>query len=293
MYNGLSGTPYGGRLNRDTMYRESLMTIARTGLRIFCFVPAADIPVNEAYFHRSAAEISFLPVELHDVPHHATIRHLKTRDADRYAGLEWKERCVEVMWGKFFMLDRVIALAPDAECIYWIDAGLANANIISTKYIAEADLHRYRLSEVTSAFPPQLFPRIREFVGDRVLAIKTTAPHHPAIPVKYNRLPYATNDGIVGGLFGGPRGRVAELTALFHEKVEATLRDERLYFEESILTGIYADRPDLFQTFTFDSWYHEGWDGHNPALVNFSQFFDRMLGTPPSIRRLEFPWNRR
>ena len=290
MYNGLWGTPYGGRLNRDAMYRESLMTIARTGLPIFCFVPAADLPAQQAHF-RKCPEITFVPLELHDVPHHATIQRIKARDAEQYAGFEWTERCVEVMWGKFFMLDRVLDVAPDAEYAYWIDAGLANANVISTKYIAEADLNNYRLSEVGSAFPPKLFARIREFAGDRILAIKTTQAHHPGIPEHYNRGPYTSSDALVAGIFGGRRARVAELTALFREKVEATLIDERLYFEESILTGIHADRPDLFETFTFDSWYHEGWKTHDPNKVTFSQFFDLMLETPPSRRILEFPWN--
>ncbi|MGE0449064.1 MAG: hypothetical protein AB7Q29_05705 [Vicinamibacterales bacterium] len=291
MYNGLWGTPYGGRLNRDAMYRDSLRTIARTGLRIVCFVPAADVAAQQTHFQTSAADIIFVPLELHDVPHHAAIQRIKARDAEEYSGIAWQERCVEVMWGKFFMLDRVLEAAPDAERMYWIDAGLANANVISTKYIAEADLHNGRLSEVASAFTPKLFARIRDFAGDRVLAIKTTQAHHPGIPAKYNRAPYTTSDGVIAGLFGGHRARVAELTALFHEKVEATLRDERLFFEESILTAIYSDRPELFQTFTFDSWYHEGWNVYNPAVVNFSQFFDLMLETPPSRRILEFPWN--
>ena len=291
VYNGLAGTPYGGRLNRDAMYRESLCTIARAGLPIFCFVPAADVSLQEEYFRNCQGEITFVPLELADTPRHATIQFLKARDADRYAGLEWQERCVEIMWGKFFMLDRVLDTVPDAEYVYWIDAGLANANIISTKYIAEADLHNYRLSEVASAFPPKLFARIREFAGDRILALKTTQPHHPGVPAHYNREPYQTSDGLIAGMFGGPRARVSELTAMFREKVDATLRDERLYFEESLLTGIYADRPDFFQTFTFDTWYHEGWAAYNPSLVNFSQFFDLMLETPPSRRHLPFPWN--
>lgn len=291
MYNGLWGTPYGGRLNRDAMYRDSLKTIARTGLRIVCFVPAADVALQEEHFRHSPGDITFVPLELDDIPHHATIQFLKTRDAEQYAGHEWTERCVEVMWGKFFMLDRALDACPDAECVYWIDAGLANANVISTKYIAEADLHAYRLSEVASAFPPTLFTRIREFAGDRVLALKSTQPHHAGIPAQYNRQPYQTHHGLIAGLFGGRRARVSELTALFREKVEATLRDERLYFEESLLTGIYADRPDFFQTFTFDTWYHEGWAAHDPNLVNFSQFFDLMLETPPSRRNLRFPWN--
>lgn len=64
-----------------------------------------------------------------------------------------------------------------------------------------------------------------------------------------------------------------------------------LYFEESILSGIFADHPDLFVTFTFDTWYHEGWDYHDPSLVNFSQFFDLLLNTPTPSEPLKCPWS--
>jgi hypothetical protein len=291
IYNGLWGTPYGGRLNRDRPYRESLWTIARSGVPIFCFVPASDIDAQSAHFRRCASEITFLPLELRDMPHHAEIQRIKAEHPEDYATDPWQERCVEIMWGKFHMLSEVLRRAPEAENVYWIDAGLANANIISTKYIAEADLIAHRLSEVSAAFVPKLFTRMREFAGGRVLVLKTPNAHNRGIPEKYNTCPYSMPDAIVAGLLGGPRQRVAELCSLFAEKVERVLADEVLFFEESILTGILADRPDLFEAFTFDTWYHEGWASFDPNAVTFSQFFDLMLETPPSARRLPFPWN--
>ncbi len=291
MYNGLWGTPYGGRLNRDRHYRESLATISRMGLPIVCFVPQADVAGHQAYFGHWPHRITFVPLELHEVPRHSEIRRLKTDDPDRYSGQAWQERCVEVMWGKFTMLERALAMAPEPTHVYWIDAGLANANIISTKYISESDLVAYRLSEVQSAFPPSLFSRIREFSGDRILALLSTVPHNPRIPERYNARPYTSPAGVVGGLFGGPRAAVAELCRLFHAKRDVLLRDDVLYFEESILTGIVADHPELFRTFTFDSWYHEGWPRFDPALVNFSNFFDHMLQTPAAKPIVTFPWN--
>jgi hypothetical protein len=293
MYNGLSGTTFGGRLNRDRDYRESLMTIAsNSGLRVFCFVPAADIAAHQAHFAPCPTEIAFEPLELTEVPWHARIQQLKSRHRERYADLAWRERCVEIMWGKFVMLERVIAAAPDASHVYWIDAGLANVNIISTKYIAEADLDSHRLAAVDAAFAPLFFSRMRAFIDDRLLLVTTTQPHNRGIPERYNARPYADATGAIGGLFGGSRRRVAELCARFRAKVDAILAAEELYFEESILTGILADAPELFRVFTFDSWYHEGWPAFVPGQVNFSNFFDRMLETPVPERIVRLPWFR-
>jgi hypothetical protein len=93
-------------------------------------------------------------------------------------------------------------------------------------------------------------------------------------------------------LFGGRRERLAELCARFRAKVEALLSDDVLYFEESILTGILADAPELFWVFTFDTWYHEGWSAFDPARVNFSNLFDLLLGAPPAERIIKLPWFR-
>jgi hypothetical protein len=78
---------------------------------------------------------------------------------------------------------------------------------------------------------------------------------------------------------------------LLEDKFQKLLADDVLYFEESIMTGLLADHPELFETYTFDSWYHEGWNQHDPKLVNFSQFFDRMLDTPTPSQPLKFPWD--
>ena len=112
------------------------------------------------------------------------------------------------------------------------------------------------------------------------------------IPEKYNRRPYQNADAVVGGLFGGPRERVAELCRRFRAKAEALLADDVLYFEESILTGILADAPELFRVFTFETWFHEGWSAFDPGRVSFSNFFDRMLDAPPLERIVKLPWFR-
>ncbi len=282
IYNGLAGTPYGGRLNRDADYRDSLTTIAGAGLPITCFVAPEAEADHRRHFRGAAPAVTLAPLALDAVPHSAAIQRLKLAHPDRYQGLEWQERCVEIMWGKFHMLQQVLARDPRVEVVYWIDAGLANVNIISTRYTTADALRARRFCDVARAFPSVLFDRLTTFAGDRVAALKCTMPHNRGIPPRFNRRPYAHGDGVIGGLFGGPRARVLDLCARFDEKAAALLADEALYFEESILTGILADCPGLFHCFTFDSWHHEGWACHDAARTNFSQFFDLLLQTPPA-----------
>lgn len=293
IYNGLSGTPFGGRLNRNAHYRESLATISQSGLPVVCFTPADELAGHQAYFASlpASCNIRFIPLELEDIPYSAEIQRIKASDPERYDDLPWQERCVQIMWGKFTMLEQALNLERCADNVYWIDAGLANANIISTRYISEEALAAERLCEVGQAFPPRLFARIRDYIGDRLLALRSTTPHQEGIPEKYNTRPYENRDGIVAGLLGGPRDQVRRLCGLFAEKTAALIQDRVLYFEESILTGIFADHPELFRVFTFDSWYHEGWECSNPDRTSFSQFFDLMLGSSPPEKILGFPYS--
>jgi hypothetical protein len=292
IYNGLSDTRYGGRNNRDHFYRESLATIARSsGLPILCFMPAADIPVHQSFFEGRAHQVTWVPQELADIPHSSEIQRIKSDHPEEYATYAWQQRCVEIMWGKFYMLEQALQRYPTAEHLFWIDAGLANVSVVSTKYTDAEALQAGDMHRVDSAFVPGLFVRMREMAGERLLAINATVAHNRGIPEKYNDRPYENAHALIGGLFGGKRKAVNQVCQLLEDKFQKLLADDVLYFEESIMTGLFADHPELFETYTFDSWYHEGWNQHDPKLVNFSQFFDRMLDTPTPSQPLKFPWD--
>jgi len=280
IYNGLSGTSYGGRLNRDADYRNSLTTIAGTGLPITCFVAPEAEAAHRRHFRAAAPNVTLVPLALDDVPGSADIQRIKREHAPRFHGLEWRERCVEIMWGKFHMLRRSLLADAGITHVYWIDAGLSHVNIISTKYITAEALAARRFCDLPRAFPSVLADRLNAFAGERVLALTCTTPHNRGIPAHFNERPYVHDHAVIGGLFGGPRPAVEALLDRFEAKVRAILAEDELYFEESILTGVLADCPSLFHCFTFDSWFHEGWAGHDPSQVNFSQFFDMILQTP-------------
>ena len=228
IYNGLSGTKYGGRLNRDSFYSESLITIASSGIPIYCFVSQKDLDNIKPTYLYTLTNIIWVIVEINDLPFSNEIQNLKTTFPEAYAGIEWKERCVEIMWGKFYMLRRIINENKKVDCVYWIDAGLAHTGIISPKYSSHNTLISPSIHDLTNAFPLILFNRITEFAADQILGIKTTVPHHPAIPETYNKTSYKSRDGIIGGLFGGRRENVIGLCEFFNEKCVKLLNDNQI-----------------------------------------------------------------
>ena len=290
MYNGLAGSRYGGRLNRDAFYRESLATIARASqLPILCFVSAEELESHQRFFASRPHQITWATFELAEFPHSNDIQRIKSQEFERYSSIEWQERCVEIMWGKFHLLAKAMAHYPNTENFFWIDAGLANTSVISTKYTSAQALQEGDFHRVDSAFSSALFSKILTVAKDRVMGISATSPHNRPIPEHYNERPYVNYHGLIGGLFGGSQKSMQTLCDLFEEKCKKILLSERLYFEESIMSGVFADHPELFELFTFDCWYHEGWEFYDPKKINFSQFFDLMLGTPPVVNPLKLP----
>jgi hypothetical protein len=274
MYNGLSGTTFGGRLNRDSLYRESLAIIAASGLRIYCFIPAADRGAHERFFATRPNDIVWIVSELSDHPDSPAIQRIKTRNPEAFSGVEWRERCVEIMWGKPQMLRHVAETYPEHDTLYWVDAGLASLDLLSPRYIRAQET---KATNRTTAFPSDLGERLTRFGDGRLVTLTCTVPHNKGIPEKYNSQRYTNANAVIGGLLGGPRDLVLALVHAFDQKKRAILDDGTLYFEESILTGILADHPSWFTVFTFNSWYHDGWPQHDPSLVNFCHFFDQLI----------------
>jgi hypothetical protein len=275
IYNGLANTSYGGRNMRDARYRESLMNIASTGAKIFCFTSSSNYASLVSHFAKMD-NIQLIIKDLDTLPMHVRIQEIKQSNAEKFSDLFWSQRCVEIMWGKFFMIDDILQQHPEVTRTFWIDAGLFHNDVISPKYFLSNKF------ELTSAglplFSPVLMQKINEFIGDKLLLIQHVAPHNRPIDSKYNDRPYENMFGGVGGLFGGDSEKMKVVCKSFFDKMYKLLADSELCSEEGILSAVHCDHSELFKTYQFQSWYHEGWaDRYNPNLITFSNFFDDVL----------------
>jgi hypothetical protein len=276
MYNGLHGTCYGGRLNRNEFYRESLKTIAEASMaRIYCYLPQKDIDETNLDFSSKKHNICFIPFEIDDFPYSAEIQRIKKAYPERYGKYEWEQRCVEIMWGKFFLLSKTLKTYNDIDSIYWIDAGLANTGVISPKYSSDDAIANGKIHELHRAFNNGFFNALADYSNNYILFLTCTTPHNEPIPDYYIRNIYTSRSGVIAGLFGGRSDLVNELCIRFFKLCDILIHDELLFFEEGIMTGILADDSSLFKVYEFNSWYHDGWGSfHDPELVCFNDFID-------------------
>lgn len=280
IYNNLANTKFGGRNCRDERYRDSLLTISKTNEQIICFTNDYSHQNLITFFsERNVNNITFINLDLSNLPFHNDIQRIKQLFPDKFNDLFWHQRCVELMWGKLFMLDYVI---NHYECdnVFWIDAGLCHNDVISPKYSLKSDLDKNITSNPYQLMNERFVRNINNFIGNKILAIRSTVPHNTPIPEKYNIKPYENTYGVVGGLFGGNKNDMKFVIKEFFDKVDQIIANDELYGEENILSAILNDHPHLFKTFDFESWYHEGWaDWRDPSKITFSDFFDEITNS--------------
>ena len=88
---------------------------------------------------------------------------------------------------------------------------------------------------------------------------------------------------IIGGFFGGQKLIVNTICNKFLELLMSLLNEENeLYSEEQIMTALYYNHPELFQSIFFDLWWHEDnianlYEGKENEVLSKSKSFYKIL----------------
>ena len=77
------------------------------------------------------------------------------------------------------------------------------------------------------------------------------------LPEKYYKT-YTTSKHVIGGLFGGNKESMKNFVDLFEENfLLITEKEKNIFSEEQLMTLMYFNKPELFNPFFFDVWWHE------------------------------------
>lgn len=243
----------GGSGAVDADRRASLAAIARCGCPVVCFVARDTLGAHEEAFRATAPNIACRPLEDVAAPARLTL------------------------------LRRVLDADPGVASAFWIDAGLADVRVISTRYTTAASLAVGRYHDVGRAFPSLLVDRLKAAAGSRVLALACTSgaigPLHPSDDAGAVR---GTGEVVVAALFGGSRASLARLGAAVDADHSGLTTDAEVGSDERVLTRALGEHPQLFHALRFDTWQHEGWPAYDPLRRSFSGIFDTLLQPPPS-----------
>lgn len=282
IYNGLNQTKICGRLNRDRPYMYSLKAIAECQNPIVCYTSPTELSDLSSNFTNK--NISFIAKDLYSLYFHNKVDSIRDMNNDLYRNApDWRDRCVEIMWGKFLFMLEAIDNSPDMKNIFWIDAGISHAGIIHSRFNShyednlnfKHDLNKetYELTFKNDLiFTDKFVQNLINYTGnDKVLNIACKNPQHPLID-------RAFGGSVIGGIFGGNVNLVKEYCKSVIEKFENFSEKNELYKEEQIMTLMLAQQEFPTKVFFFDTWYHPDWgnDRYNPSQVSFCDFFDEI-----------------
>jgi hypothetical protein len=256
IYSDLHGTEFGGRPNRGSHYRYSLLSLLKmTDADFLCYTSDREInDLTKFFYEDNGVSSDKLKLEIFDIGNtkfkdlilqHKNIEEVKHSD-----------RCVEVQYSKFHWWWKE---DKSYDYYYWIDAGLSHCGLIPDKYLTEVGPMRCYYE--SNLFNNTFLKNLIEDTGDKFILLGKENDRNywsgTVDPKWYTN--YDRSIHIIGGLFGGHRDKWDNIVNIFENYLEKLLTTEKItYHEEIIMTLMYFNHKELFERKHFDIWWFKG-----------------------------------
>jgi hypothetical protein len=285
-YTDIIGFPFFGHesFDRHDRYLHSLRTLNNMNTEIVCYCNETQREILKKYFEEyDLNNITLKISNLKDYPRTERMIEIKksTGQFNFYH---------EVDWNKLYLLSKEY----DESCdyIYWIDCGLSHRGLFLLKYNPYPDnitgLSRdWENYSFTNLFCPELFPKINNWVGDKLINLSNTMLSHSASEL--NRI-YNDNHDFkhmtVGGILGGHISKIKWFIGEFDRIANLCLNNNFILNHEAMMTKIHFENSDMFKTYKFNTWYHDDFWLTTPVfdresiknMIHFVHFFEKELG---------------
>jgi hypothetical protein len=281
IFNNLHGTDYGGRPSRETHYYSSLKTLTR--MSDAKFIIYTNEPEKLGTYLKengdAATDITLIPFDLNSTPHKDKIQKLKDLEE-----MKKSFRCFELQYLKIYWLLNHLP-QNDTDHIYWFDAGLSYSGLIPDKHLNIAGNTYYDKYFNSHLYNNNFLKCLIDYTKDKFFVIaknNTEFFWSQTIPDKYYTN-LCKEHHIIGGFFGGQKLIVNTICNKFLELLMSLLNQENeLYSEEQIMTALYYNDPNLFQSIFFDLWWHEDnvanlFEGKENEVLSKSKSFYKIL----------------
>jgi hypothetical protein len=285
-YTDIKGFPFFGHetVSRHERYLHSLRVISNTKNEIILYCNESQ----EKFLKEYCQEFNLTNVEvkisnLSDYPKSKKMIEIKnhTNDFKFYH---------EVDWNKFYLLEK--EYDESYNYIYWIDCGISHPGLFLDRFnpfIERADglSKTYENYSYISLFDTSLFDRINNWVGDKIINISTTLLSHD---MRYAGgilgEDFTGNHCSIGGILGGNVKNLKWYFREFDKLTDFCLSKNSIINHEAILSFMEINDPDKFQTWEFDTWYHDDYWKKTPhfdidsikGIRHFVHFFEEVLG---------------
>jgi hypothetical protein len=277
-YTGVHGHPFYGHieLSRHERYLHSMRVLNNMGLEIVCYCNENQKELLSEYIKEFNLNNILLKVSnIQDFPYSNKMIEIKNKTND-YKFYH------EVDWNKIYLLEK--EYDDSYDYIYWIDVGLSHHGIFPKKYNPNSKLSTgmsrdYNTYSFTNLFTNKLFYGINKFLKKNLISIENESIWHNTNELnqilegnfKYNSL-------TVGGILGGHISKLKWFINEFNIMGEKCLNKNVIINHEAIISFIKEGNKNKFNSFTFQTWYHDDSEGIPEYLIKdkkqFCHFFD-------------------
>jgi len=283
IYIEIDGHPYYGHgvVSRFDRYFCSMRTLNNLNTEIICYCDEEKYDMISEYIKTNNLNNYTLKISnLSSLPYAEKMKEIKEKTDDF-------KFYHEVDWNKFYLLEKEYDETYDY--IYWIDIGISHNGLFPHRYNPNHHLstglsYDYNTFSFTLAFTDTLFTKINNFIGEKLLLINTRIinPDIHNVNKILDRNLIFDRQGI-GGFLGGHISNLKWFIDNFKILCDISINSDFILNHESLISVLYQENKDKFETFVFDTWYHEDLpyltDQEKKNLVPFSKFFDLILNT--------------
>lgn len=285
-YTDIIGFPFFGHdaFARHERYLHSLRTLNNMNNEIICYCNESQYDLLKKYCDEfNLSNITIKISNLKDYPKSQKMIEIKKSN-------EQFNFYHEVDWNKLYLLSKEYDESYDY--IYWIDCGLSHRGLFLLKYNPYADKitglsKDWENYSFIGIFSPELFPKINNWVGDKLINLANTMFAHSSSEL--NRV-YNNNHNYihmsVGGILGGHISKLKWFINEFDKVSDICLESNYILNHEAIITKINFENSDMFRTYSFNTWYHDDFWLTTPVfdresikgIKHFVHFFEHELG---------------
>lgn len=286
IYTDIKHHPFYGHevLARQERYLHSLRTLNNMNVPIICYHNDTQTKLISNYCKKfNLHNVTLKVSNLKDLPsaHRMKLIKEQTNEYKFY---------YEIGWNKFFLIKKELDLSCDY--LYWFDAGLCHKGLFLEKYnpfvhLTDGSSAKYENYCFTKLFNDDLIKKINPWVGEKLIALLHNRLAHNTSPLYSILSPSSSyKKTVIGGIIGGNVKLLHWFINEFETACEKILSHGVLINHEAIMMHIVQHNMDKFQTFLFDTWYHEDYWKTTPNFNNdvikdkthFVHFFEKELG---------------
>jgi hypothetical protein len=285
-YTDIIGFPFFGHESfaRHERYLHSLRTLNNMNTEIVCYCNDTQYDLMTKYCEEfDLSNVTIKISNLRDYPKTNRMLELK-RSNDQFNFYH------EVDWNKMYLLSKEYDESYDY--IYWVDCGLSHRGLFTLKYNPHSDkitgLSRdWENYSFTNIFCPELFSKINNWVGDKLINLANTMFSHNPNEI---RSVYKNNNDYkhmsVGGILGGHISKLNWFIEQFDRISDISLNENFILNHEGMITDLEFENPEMFKTYSFETWYHDDFWLTTPIFdrksiknkTHFVHFFEKELG---------------